>query len=113
MGVPSVWWAHGQTIFYIYSCSSQSQTVRGFDGQWDLRLGSLQVEPMSASPFVAQQASRGAWRTAPAGTTSSMGRESVPPQTLGIIHLDASHSAFQQAGSKELEHATVELMCWL
>ena len=41
---------------------------------------------------------RGAWRTAPAGTTSSTGRESVPPQTLGIIHLDASHSASQQAG---------------
>merc|ERR1712130_20380 len=106
-GVPSVWWAHGHTTFYIYYCFSQSQTARGFDGQWGLMLGSLQIEPMSASPFAAPQAFRGAWRTAHVATTSSMGRESVLLQTLGITHQAASPSVSQQAGSKELEHATV------
>merc|ERR1712037_295993 len=106
-GVPSVWWAHGHTTFYIYLFFSQLQTARGFDGRWGLMLGSLQVERMSASPFAAPQASRGAWRTAHVDTTSSTGRESVPPQTLGTIHPAASPSVFQRAGSKESEHATV------
>merc|ERR1711936_592779 len=105
-GVPSVWWAHGHTTFYIYLCFSQSQTARGFDGQWGPMWGSLQVEPMSESPSVAPQASRGAWRTAHVDTTSSTGRESVRLPILGIIHLDASPSVFQRAGSKESEHAT-------
>ena len=37
------------------------QTARGFDGQWGPMWGSLQVEPMSASPSVAPQASRWGW----------------------------------------------------
>merc|ERR1712130_154714 len=112
-GVHSVWWAHGHTTFYIYSCFLQSQTARGFAGQWDLRVGSLQAEPMSASPSAAPQVSRGAWRTAHVGITSSTGRESVLPQTPGTTPLAASPSVSQQAGSKELEPATVGHMCWL
>ena len=27
-GVPSVWWAHGHTTFYIYCCLWQSQVIR-------------------------------------------------------------------------------------
>ena len=50
-------------------------------------------------------------------TTSSTGRESVPPQTLGTIHLAASPSVFQRAGRYKdfilgfLEHIFIKFFC--
>ena len=47
-----------QEVYLVLRSTFFHQTARGFAGQWDLRLGSLQAGPMSASPSAAPQVSR-------------------------------------------------------